>query len=397
MGSAVVLLVADSLNELAPTFQAAHEIERARELRARLREWERKYANANADRTVKAVRSDWQVFIGWCVHNAVQPLPVRDTDLLAFLRDRIAAGRKRATIDRYLYTVRLIHEAAGLPDPTLVPDWKLEFRALVKLLAKERRNGKKQAEPLKDDGVLRLLSALDAELEERRRTAMAKHAESNRREEERREKGALTVQFRPMPPSPIRPGRRELQILRDAALVALASDTLCRESELVEVKAQDIMTSADGNYTLYVGHSKNDQDAIGSYRYVSPETKARVDAWVRAMGLHEGFIFIPLGGRPKGADSPPHLLPHEVANIFRRRASRAGIENGDKLTGHSTRVGSAIDLIEGGESYTAAAYAGGWKSDAMVRVYAKRAEVGVSGMARIRGKRRASAVEGETA
>jgi hypothetical protein len=72
MATETALLVADSLIGLdlpaapqviepAVVFAASAE-----ELRARLRRWERRFQNANAERTLKALRSDWQQFYGWC-------------------------------------------------------------------------------------------------------------------------------------------------------------------------------------------------------------------------------------------------------------------------------------------------------------------------------------------
>jgi hypothetical protein len=80
MATETALLVADSLIGLdlpaapqviepAVVFAASAE-----ELRARLRRWERRFQNANAERTLKALRSDWQQFYGWC-ERAGAPCP----------------------------------------------------------------------------------------------------------------------------------------------------------------------------------------------------------------------------------------------------------------------------------------------------------------------------------
>jgi len=353
MSNAAVLLVADSLMSVRTSFVDAKTLEVMKAAGARLREWERRYAAASSEATLRALRSDWHVYIAWCEKMDLIPLPMPSPTLIQFVRDMVSEGRKRATIDRYIWAVREVHKAAGFPDPTQHPDWRLEFKAVVRVLAKLKRNGRKQAEPLKFEGVQAIIETIEGDLPEPRSSLV------------------------------------RLRRLRDAALIALASDTLCRESELVVVSLDDIQPSSDGAYSLRVNQSKNDQEAKGSFRYVSPETKELIDRWCAAAQIEKGFIFLPVGGRKKSTPGAmPHLRPLEVARIIRRRATQSGVENGEKMSGHSTRVGSAIDLIDGGESYTATAYAGGWKSEAMVRQYAQQAEAGINAMSRVRRHQR---------
>lgn len=360
MNTVTALLVADSLSGL-DTFAPPAEIETAAErgqrhalageLRGRLRRWERQFIAANAPATVKAVRSDWSVFVGWCETHRVNPLPISCECFLQFLGDMVTAGRKRATLARYVYTVNTVHEAARVGSPTAHEDFAIEWRGIVRRLVQARKVAPKQAAPLKESDIEQVLASLDGE---------------------------------------------RLHDLRDAALLALASDTLCRESELAVVRLEELAPAGDGeNWTLFVGHAKNDQEGHGAYRFVSGQTKARIDRWCQAAGIQTGYLFLPIGGRKKAPPAsrsapppPPHLRPDEVAKIFRRRALRAGLEQAARVSGHSARVGSAIDLIEGGASFTEASYAGGWKNERMVRQYAKQAEAGSNAMARLRARRK---------
>lgn len=357
MKTTTSLLVADSLTGLETFAPPALETaaERAQRetlgagLRGRLRKWERQFVAANAKATVKAVRSDWSVFAAWCERAGRCPLPAPAEDFLLFLGDMATLGKKRATLNRYCYTVNTVHEAARVNSPTAHEDFRIEWRGIVRRLAEAGRVAPAQAAPLKFDDVQRILDML---------------------------------------------GDERLHDLRDAALLALASDTLCRESELAVVQLTDFARSKDGHWTLHVGRSKNDPEGHGSYRFVSAQTKARIDRWCERKGITDGCVFLPLGGRkkvqPGGLHPPPppaHLNPDEVAKIFRRRAQRAGLEHAGRVSGHSTRVGSTIDLIEGGASFTEASYAGGWKNERMARQYAKQAAAGDSAMARLRARR----------
>ena len=310
-------------------------------IRARLIEWEAKYRAAQAPATLKAVRADWQVFLGWCDRAKVWALPLASQDLIRFKNDQLVLGKKRYTLKRYVNTNRLIHGAANLPDPTHYPDWKLDWGGLVKRLAERNANAPQQAEPMRSTHVQQILATLgDSPLD-----------------------------------------------LRDAALISLAWDTLCRESELIAINLEDIKRSGDA-WAVDLRNSKTDQEGLGTTRYCSPETKARIDAWCKSAGIERGPIFLPVGRAPTFTAPPlkerKPLGPAEVARILRRRAVRAGVPEGVLMTGHSGRVGSAVELLEAGFSVTDVQYAGGWGSPRMVLHYGKRALAGRNAMAKLR-------------
>jgi integrase len=336
-----LLLVADSLLDLPAPIAGSAEHALAQDLRERLRRWEKKFARAQRPATLKAVRSDWQTFFGWCQAARVAPLPVVLPDLVQFLTDMLVMGRRRATLNRYVYTVTTIHAAAGLADPTQHPDWPLEWKALVARLADLNRNGSRQAQPLQADGIARILATLGDSPHD----------------------------------------------LRDAALLSMASDTLCRESELAALTLEDLERTGE-NWTFHLGRAKNDPEGIGSDRFVSAATKARLDAWCAVAGITRGFVFLPIGGGAKhDPKAPPHLRPAEIAKIFRRRAQRAQLPDYGRVSGHSARVGSTVDLLENGYSTTDAQFAGGWKSERMVLKYGQRALAGRNAMASMRARK----------
>lgn len=340
------LLVVDSLHDalvrpqaLAQAATRAAPMPSLATIRDRLLAWETKYRLAQAPATLKAVRADWQVFLDWCDRNRVWALPIASTDLLRFLTDQVVLDKKRSTINRYVNTIRLIHEAAGLPAPTDYREWKLDWRGIVRRLEAAGANAPRQAEALRTEHVAQILDMLGESL--------------------------LDV--------------------RDAALISLASDTLCRESELAALRLEDFRPSNHA-WTVDLRRSKTDQEGLGSSRYCSPATKARVDAWCAAASITGGYLFLPVGNRRtlKGETPPKAIAPAEIARIIRRRAVQAGIDVGHRMSGHSGRVGSAIELIENGAALTAIQFAGGWKSQRMVQHYGKRALAGQNAMADLR-------------
>jgi integrase len=323
----------------------------------RLTRWAREFARGQADATIKAVRADWGQYIAWCEGTRHPPLPASPDQLEAFLTNAAQRGRKRTTLKRYVYTVGLIHEAAGLPNPAKNPLWGPKWAALGKALSRRKDalgrpdngNLKKQTGALGKDDVTTVLASLGDGLHD----------------------------------------------LRDAALLALASDTLLRESQLVSVCVEHFQPQrATGGWTLWVPFSKTNQNGKeADYRYVHASTMARVRAWQAAAGIEGGLLFRPIGGRPRqghDAGTPGELAPivalkpREVARIFRRRAVAAGLDHAATISGHSARVGTANDLINNGATTAQIQHAGGWRSAEMVNRYTRRSQAGVNAVAALR-------------
>jgi integrase len=344
------LLVLDALEDTlirsVPLPQTPEVNLSAAVIKARLAEWEIKYAEANASATLRAVRADWGVYTRWCETTGVWGLPIAPKDLQQFLEDQIVLGKRRSTLNRYVATLKLIHKAAGLPDPTKYPHWSLDWKTLVGKLADKKANAPRQAAALKSDGVATILGSLG----------------------------------------------EDLRALRDGALLALASDTLCRESELVRVCVEDITPNGEA-FALLVPFSKTDQQGLGSERYVDTETKERIDRWCAAAGITKGYLFPAIGRRNlegRGVPNEKHLRADEVAKIFRKRAIAAELPSGNAISGHSTRVGSAVELIESGQRIADVQFAGGWQSERMVLQYGRKARAGQGAMASLRAKKRRS-------
>ncbi|MFC4761838.1 tyrosine-type recombinase/integrase [Dyella koreensis] len=352
------LRVVDALQDLTSVPAVAPDIHAPRPamassveaVLARLANWSSDFAAGSAPATVKAVRSDWTQYLVWCEARRATPLPASVEQLETFLSAMIDKGRKRATVDRYLYTVGLVHVAAGLPSPSKDPDWPVKWKKLIRRLKTTGGHARQQAGELDMAGVDTILATL---------------GESPRD-------------------------------LRDAALLSMASDTLCRESELVAIRVEHLHHNRRRNtWSLHVPFSKTNQDgAAPDYRFVSGETIARVRAWQASAGIIEGALFRPTGGRPKAnGGAAEALLPQEVARIFRRRAKAAGLEHAGTISGHSTRIGSANDLAEHGATGTQIQHAGGWKTDRMVTYYTRRSQAGASAMAELRASNTSSPKE----
>ncbi len=328
------------------------------EVADRLREFTRQYEVAMSESTVRAVRGDWTTYATWCRNAGVPPLvyiapstaPAERikaetkarTDLQQFFQNAIDRGLRRATLDRYLSTIRLAHRAAGVPDPTAHPMWTLIWKGIARQLAKDGRNRKRPAAPLRQAQLTAVLQALDG----------------------------------------------DLRALRDAALMCLASDTLARREEIARVRISELTRLDGGAGRLEIPSSKTDGEGHGLLRHVSAATMEYIDRWIQAAGLERGPLFraVRLRSAKRGKEakrkhgslrtmrtaeiSPNAIAPQEVARIFKRRLQQAGID-ASRISGHSTRVGSTHDLVAQGHSGSAIARAAGWANDAMVNYYAR--------------------------
>lgn len=373
MSTGTALLVVDGLHGLTelPAVLDVVPAERPRPVALsrdavleKLRAWEADYAAGQAPATLKALRSDFNRYLAWCEGTNTVPLPLSVDGLVAYVNNVIDRGRKRKTIDRYLFTLSTVHDAAGLPNPVKNPRFRLKFKAAIKRLVAYNRNVATPAEALTRDDIDKMLASLDLE---------------------------------------------RMVSLRNAALLSLAADTLCRESELVRVRVESFVHNpVSGEITLDVGASKANPEGLPDHRYVSPETWALLERWCARAGVTRGFLFVAIAGRKKSqlsklaaSDEPVLRLPmnpKEVARIFKSLALKAGL--GDRaagVSGHSTRIGSANELACAGEDPRAIAAAGGWKDLKQVMHYTQASRAGVGAMARLRKRRQTGAAEDSAA
>ena len=175
----------------------------------------------------------------------------------------------------------------------------------------------------------------------------------------------------------------DLAGLRDAAILAIASDALLRVSEVSALDVEDLVIEQDGSGRLTIRHSKTDQEGAGSVQYVGPSTVHRVRAWLDAAGHSTGPLFrrVRRGGH-SGTTRLTRLNVRSIRRIVAERAAAAGIEG--RISGHSLRVGAAQSLAAAGASLVDMQNAGRWTSPAMPGHYARGQLAGRGAVARLR-------------
>ena len=155
--------------------------------------------------------------------------------------------------------------------------------------------------------------------------------------------------------------------LRDAALIAVASDALLRVSEVAALDVADITAEDDGSGRLTIRTSKTDPEGDGAVLYLGAPTVRRVRGWLDIAGHVDGPLFRSL--RRGGHLQARRLTPNAIRLIIRRRAAAAGIEG--NVSGDSLRIGGAHSLAAAGASLVELQTAGRWASPSMPGHYAR--------------------------
>ena len=168
----------------------------------------------------------------------------------------------------------------------------------------------------------------------------------------------------------------KLSGLRDAAILAVASDALLRVSELAALTVADIDRTEQ---TLTVQRSKTDQEGTGAVLFLGTPTIQRVQAWLAAAGIQEGALFRAL---TKGGKVRAGLSARSLRTIIAKRSKAAGVPG--RVSGHSLRVGSAQSLAAAGASVVEMQQAGRWKSPSMPGQYARKQMARRGAVARLR-------------
>ena len=160
--------------------------------------------------------------------------------------------------------------------------------------------------------------------------------------------------------------------LRDAALVAVASDLCARVSEVAALRVRDVFrdvsAATDGSATVEVWQAKTGKARTG---YLRASTLQRLDAWRAAAEIDAGDApLFPSMARWARTKEPRRAMhPRAVADAIRQRAAAVGL----RATGHSLRVGAAVSMAARGASLVAMQQAGGWTAPDMPAHYGRQA------------------------
>src|SRR6267154_1701653 len=111
---------------------------------AALLEWQAMAEGAYSANTLRAQKSDGAIFQAFCESRGEPYLPADPKTVRAFIEDRVKAGKKPATIKRYVATIARVHVAAKLLNPCSSEAVRLG----LKKMGRETSARQNQAHPL---------------------------------------------------------------------------------------------------------------------------------------------------------------------------------------------------------------------------------------------------------
>ena len=276
---------------------------------------------AYAPSTIRAYKSNFEKFINYCELHQANALPASPETLSEFIKE-LSDGRLRsASIRITIASISAIHRLNRFDDPTHDPMFKIEMRRMHRKLGRES----KQAYGITKDILSKMLLSLDSDL-----------------------KGT-----------------------RDKAILLLGYEGMCRRSELVSIRMNDIeiMCQEDRivDVKIKLNKSKTDQEGLGTWLQVGELSKYAIIKWLEKSQIKNGFLFRAInksGGISESLTSP------QINRILKRVAIKAKLSDEiiRKISGHSMRVGAAQDLLRSGASLPMLMQRGRWsKPDTVMR------------------------------
>jgi len=274
-----------------------------------------KFDGAFAKNTIRAYRSDFAQYQNWCLQNNQEPIPA-NAETMAMYVDYLSQNNKSATIRRRINSLGTVLKLSKNHDPTKDPEVILALKRMHRKIGRAQE----QATPLTKGLLSQLLNNCD---------------------------------------------NRTMGI-RNQVLLRLGYETMRRRSELCAYKFEDVGCAPNGKPIIRLNFSKTDQFGTGKVLPISEELLNLLEKWKRIVG-DEGYILRSINKHGHIGDS---LNPASISTIL--KTLQEGLKSGtnqQSLSGHSFRVGAALDLLEQGEPLEKIMLRGGWQSDSTAMKY----------------------------
>jgi integrase len=149
--------------------------------------------------------------------------------------------------------------------------------------------------------------------------------------------------------------------LRNKILLLMGYETMRRRAELVGFEFEDVTCLLNGKPALRLRFSKADQYGEGRLIGITKELEDLIAAWREIVGP-DGKI---LRSVDRHGNVGEKLEPSAVSYILRQVQANITLPDNKKprqWTGHSFRVGAAVDLVESGYTIEQVMRKGDWKS-----------------------------------
>jgi integrase len=154
--------------------------------------------------------------------------------------------------------------------------------------------------------------------------------------------------------------------LRNQVLLRLGYETMRRRSELCPFKFEDICKGAYGKPAIRLNFSKTDQFGTGKILPISQELFDLLEKW-RSMISGEGYILRSISRHGNIGES---VHPASISTILKALQKDLNMNfNQQPISGHSFRVGAALDLLAQAEPLEKIMLIGGWQTDSTAMSY----------------------------
>ena len=274
-----------------------------------------KFDGAFAKNTIRAYRSDFIQYQNWCLQNNQEPIPATAETMATYV-DYLSETNKSATIRRRINSLGTILKLSKHHDPTKQPEVVLALKRMHRKIGRAQE----QAAPLTKLLLNQLLSNCD----------------------------------------------NSLRGLRNQVLLRLGYETMRRRSELCAFKFDDICQAPSGKPSIRLNFSKTDQFGAGKILPISQELFDLLEKWKEIVG-DDSYILRSINKHGHIGDS---LNPASISIILKTLQEELNSgSNEQPLSGHSFRVGAAIDLLEQGETLERIMLRGGWQADSTAMSY----------------------------
>ena len=268
-----------------------------------------RFDGAFSENTLRAYRSDFQQYVAWCAKKKQPSIPAT-ADHIAEYVDFMATMNKSATIRRRINSLGTIFKLSKHPDPTKEPEVVLALKRMHRKIGRQQ----KQATPLTKEILDQLLEKCDD-------------------------------------------GTRGL---RDQVLLRLGYETMRRRSEICSFTFDDLTEIPRRGPAIRLVKSKTDQEGASKLIPISQGLIDLIFRW-RAHANIDGAV---LRSVDRHGNVGPKLRPGSISTILNRLLTTTSLpKQASKLSGHSFRVGAAIDLLESGASLETIMLRGGWRSN----------------------------------
>ena len=274
-----------------------------------------KFDGAFAKNTIRAYRSDFIQYQTWCHKNSLAPIPAT-ADTMSMYVDYLSGNNKSATIRRRINSLGTVLRLSKNHNPTKQPEVILALKRMHRKIGRAQQ----QAKPLTKTLLNQLLKNCD----------------------------------------------NSIMGIRNQLLLRLGYETMRRRSELCAFEFKDVDQAPNGKPIIRLNFSKTDQYGAGKVLPISEELINLLANWEGIVGC-EGYILRSINKHGQIGGS---LNPASISTILKVLQKDLKMNSDEQpLSGHSFRVGAALDLLEQGEPLERIMLRGGWQTDSSAMKY----------------------------